>query len=154
LALTLVQAGKLGPKLIPHADGIPCDKPGLSPDQGYTGFPPGCGSLAVLRRSGGALMLAGYRDATMDMLANSLSVLDLGCPVIDRTGLTGRFDFTLEWAPESHVPPPPDAPAPPSDPLGQTSLQALRDQLGLKVESTRGALQILVIDRVERPSEN
>ncbi len=154
LALTLVQAGKLGPKLIPHADGTPCDKPGISPGQGYTGFPPGCGSLAVLRRSGGALMLAGYRDATMDMLAASLSVLDLRRPVIDKTGLSGRFDYTIEWAPEPSSPPTSDSPAAPSDPVGQTSLEALREQLGLKVESTKGPVQILVIDRVERPSEN
>ena len=154
LVLTQVQAGKLGPKLVPHADGPPCDKPGIAPDRGYTGFPPSCGSLAVLRRSAGALMLAGYRDASMDTLANALSVLDLGRPVIDRTGLGGRFDFTMEWAPESAAPPPSNPPAAPPEPLGQTPLQALRDQLGLKVEPERGPLQILVIDKVERPTEN
>jgi uncharacterized protein (TIGR03435 family) len=155
LALTLVQAGKLGPKLIPHSDGPSCDKPGASPGQGLTGFPPGCGSFAMLRKSGGAVLLAGYRDAAPEMLAASLAgIVGQGRPVIDKTGLTGRFDFTIEWAPESNSPPPADAPAAASDPLGPTPLQALRDQLGLKVESTKGAVQILVIDKVERPSEN
>jgi bla regulator protein blaR1 len=153
-ALTLVKAGKLGPKLISHADGPPCDKVGASPGPGLIGFPPSCGSLAVLRKSGGALMLTGYRDATMDMLASSLYVMNLGRPVINETGLSGRFDYTIEWAPESNSPAPSDSPAAPSDPLGATSVQALRDQLGLKLESTKGPVPILVIDKVERPSEN
>jgi uncharacterized protein (TIGR03435 family) len=140
LALTFVQAGKPGPKLTPHADGPPCDRPGASPGPGFAGFPPFCGSLATLRISGGALMMVGYRDLSMDVLAASLAgIVGQGRTVIDKTGLTGRFDYTLEWAPE---------------PAGPTALQALRDELGLKVESTRGPVQILVIDRVERPSEN
>jgi uncharacterized protein (TIGR03435 family) len=152
LALTLVQAGKLGPKLIPHADGPPCDKPGASPGPGLIGFPPDCGSFAMLRMSGGALGLVGSRDVGMDVVAASLArAVGQGRPVIDRTGLNGRFDFTLEWAPDA---PPSDSPAAPAEPLGPTSLQALRDQLGLRVESTRGSVPILVIDRVERPSEN
>jgi len=153
LALTSIQAGKLGPKLIPHADGPSCDKPGSSPGAGSPdGFPPGCGSFAMLRMSGGALMLTGSRDISMDMLAASLAhILGQGRTVIDRTGLTGKFDFTLEWAPD---PLPSDSPAAPQTPAGPTSLQALRDELGLKVESTRGPVQVLVVDAVERPSDN
>ena len=102
--------------------------------------------------SGGALMLVGYRDATMDVLAASLAgIVGQGRTVIDKTGLAGRFDYTLEWAPD---PSPSASPAAPPEPVGPTSLQALRDELGLKVESTRGPVQTLVIDRVERPSEN
>jgi uncharacterized protein (TIGR03435 family) len=98
-------------------------------------------------------MLAGYRDATLEMLAASLAgIVGQGRPVIDKTGLSGRFDYTLEWAPDPTGPPHPDAP--PAEPLGQTSSQALRDQLGLKLESTKAQVQILVIDHVERPSEN
>ncbi len=154
-ALTLVKAGKLGPKLVAHADGPPCDRPGPSPGRGLVGFPPGCDSLVVLRRANGALRLAGYRNATMDMLANSLYILDLGRPVVDQTGLSGRFDYTIEWAPEPTGAPPSDSPgAVPSEPLGATAVPALRDQLGLKLESTKASLPILVIDHVERPSEN
>jgi len=141
-ALTLVKPGTLGPNLRSHADGPACEAPAAS-----VTFPPMCDSFALIRKSGGALMLAGYRNATMDMLAASLaSVVGQGRPMIDKTGLSGRFDFTLEWAPDSV--------AEPSDPVGPTGLQALRDQLGLKLESTKGSVQILVIDRVERPSEN
>jgi uncharacterized protein (TIGR03435 family) len=148
-AIGFVQSGKLGPKLIPHADGPPCaDRldPALHPisASGSPAFPPVCDSLAVLRKSGGAVMMAGVRNTTMELLARHLSVLDLGRPLIDRTGLTGRFDFTIEWTPDATIP---DAPAP-------TSVQALRDQLGLKLEPATGPIQILIVDRIERPSAN
>jgi len=90
----------------------------------------------------------------MDTLANSLAVLELGRTVIDKTGLSGTYDYTIEWAPEPHGAPPSDSPNVPAEPIGEPALQALRDQLGLKVESTRGPVKILVIDKVERPSEN
>jgi uncharacterized protein (TIGR03435 family) len=164
--LTLVKAGALGPKLRPHAEGPSCDPAALdgpTPARvirgdaaaGPENFPPMCDSFAVIRKPGGALMLGGYRNATMDMVAASLAgFVGEGRPVIDKTGLGGRFDFTMEWAPETTAAPPSDAPTAPSDPAGPTPREALRDQLGLKLESTKGPAQILVIDRVERPSEN
>ena len=88
----------------------------------------------------------------MDMLANSLSVMDLGRPAMDRTGLSGRYDFVIEWAPGTGGAAA-DAGALPDLP-GPTNLQALRDELGLKVESTTGAVKIPIVDRVERPTEN
>jgi uncharacterized protein (TIGR03435 family) len=165
-AVTLVKAGTLGPKLRPHAEGPPCDRAALdgpTPARvirgdaaaGPENFPPMCDSFAVIRKSGGALMLAGYRNASMDMLAASVAgFVGQGRPLIDKTGLSGTFDFTMEWAPETSNAPPSDAPTTAPDPLGPTELQALRDQLGLKLESTRDPVKILVIDRVERPSEN
>jgi bla regulator protein blaR1 len=156
-ALTVAKDGKLGPKLISHADGRPCAGEAAAPSPGVPNrvfredesgpgsFPPMCDSPAVIRKSTG--MLLGYRNASMELLAGSLSMLVLDRPVIDKTGLSGKFDFTLEWAPS-------DSPAPPSDPVGPTPVQALRDQLGLKVESRKAPVPVLVIDRVERPSEN
>jgi len=165
LAVTLATAGKLGPKLIAHGDGRACGDPAPSPGPAPAGlirgeqsagpenFPPMCDSLVLIRRANGTT-LAGYRNVTMDLLAGSLSgIIGLGRPLINRTGLSGRFDFTLDWAPESG-PAPPDSPSAASDPSGPTAVQALRDQLGLKLESARGPVQVLVIDRVERPSEN
>jgi bla regulator protein blaR1 len=166
LALTPVKAGKLGPKLIPHADGRACGDPaapigsvpagliGGKYDAGPENYPPMCDSLALIRRANGT-MLVGYRNATMDQVAGSLSgIIGLGHTLVDRTGLSGRFDFTLAWAPEPTAPPPSDAPTTSPDPLGPTPVQALRDQLGLKLEAARGPVKILVIDKVERPSEN
>jgi uncharacterized protein (TIGR03435 family) len=73
--------------------------------------------------------------------------------VIDKRGRQGKFDFTLEWAPEPKRSAASDSPER-SAPVGPTPIEALRDQLGLKLEPARTSLPILVIDKVERPSEN
>ena len=164
LALALIKPGKLGPKLIPHADGRACSDPaapvgsvpagliGGKDDAGPENYPPICDSLVLIRRPNGT-MLAGYRNVTMDQLAGSLSgIIGLGRTLVDQTGLSGRFDFTLAFAPEPTAPGASDATA--TDPLGPLPLTALRDQLGLKLEAARAMVKILVIDRVERPSEN
>ena len=75
--------------------------------------------------------------------------------VLDRTQLAGAFDFRLSWTPERlpQGPPPPGAPPLPAvDPNGPSLFAALQEQLGLKLESTRAPLEVLVIDRVERPT--
>jgi uncharacterized protein (TIGR03435 family) len=70
----------------------------------------------------------------------------LGRAVVDKTGLAGRFDIHLEYTPAELVPGA-DNPAP-------SIFTAVQEQLGLKLESSRGPVEVLVIDRVERPSEN
>jgi uncharacterized protein (TIGR03435 family) len=76
----------------------------------------------------------------------------LGRPVVDRTGLTGRYDFDLQFSPDESlfggVLKAPDVPTKPD------LFAAVQQQLGLKLEATRGPVDTLVIDRVERPSEN
>ena len=72
--------------------------------------------------------------------------------VLDRTGLTGRFDFDLEWTP-SVTPLETPTTGVPSD-GGPTLFTALQEQLGLKLESTNETVSVLVIDRVNQPSEN
>lgn len=67
----------------------------------------------------------------------------LGRIVVDKTQLSGSYDFTLIWAPDEA----PESPAPPL-------VTALRDQLGLRLESQRSPTKVLVIDSLERPSEN
>jgi uncharacterized protein (TIGR03435 family) len=78
----------------------------------------------------------------------------LGRPVLDKTGLAGNFDFTLKFAMER--PGPDDTlngqPMPNSDlPF---LFEAIQQQLGLKLESGKGPVEVLVIDHVERPSGN
>ena len=73
--------------------------------------------------------------------------------VLDRTGLTGRFDFDLEWTPLV-APPGPPPPGVPSDAAGPTLFTALQEQLGLKLESTKETIAVLVIDSVNQPSPN
>jgi uncharacterized protein (TIGR03435 family) len=68
--------------------------------------------------------------------------------VVDRTGLTGTFDIDLHWLPDNPV-----ASAAPGD-EAVSIFTALQEQLGLKLESTTGPVDVLVIDHVERPTEN
>ncbi|MGA2217045.1 MAG: TIGR03435 family protein [Terracidiphilus sp.] len=93
------------------------------------------------------------RNVTMSDLTSLMQRAMLDRPVVDKTGLTGRYDFDLEWAPDEtqfggEVPTAPnDAPNPPL-------FTAIQQQLGLKLEATRGPVQALVIDTAERPSAN
>ena len=83
----------------------------------------------------------------MAFLANQLTALgNLGRPAIDQTGLTGTFDFVLEFTPETNGG---DAPL---DPNGPTFAQAVREQLGLKLDSTKGPSEFLD-DRPRRTSD-
>lgn len=87
----------------------------------------------------------------------------VGRPILDKTGLKGNYDFTLQWTPvdptqmfngagnSSQAPP---ANAPPPDSSGPSIFAALQEQLGLKLESRKALAEILVIDHIERPSEN
>jgi uncharacterized protein (TIGR03435 family) len=68
----------------------------------------------------------------------------VGRPVIDKTGLTGRYDFDLAFAPMA-----PSTPDTPPDPSRPTIFIALEDQLGLKLQSTNGPLDVIVIDSIE-----
>jgi len=101
--------------------------------------------------------------APMSLLADALSRQREtgGRVVIDKTGLTGNYDWTLHWTPESPAPlfkgadndsTPDNGPAP--DTAGPALFTALEEQLGLKLESQKGAVDTLVIDSVEKPSEN
>jgi uncharacterized protein (TIGR03435 family) len=74
--------------------------------------------------------------------------------VEDRTGLTGNFDIDLTFTPERmpQGPLPPGVQLPPIDPNGPSVYTAVQEQLGLKLESTRGPVEVLVIDHVERPT--
>jgi uncharacterized protein (TIGR03435 family) len=99
-------------------------------------------------RSGyGTLVINGY---PIDELRGMLSSL-VGRTVVDRTGLTGEWDLELTWTPDE---PSRAAVAPAVDPNGPSLFTALQEQLGLKLESTKGPVEVLVVDRVERPSED
>jgi uncharacterized protein (TIGR03435 family) len=96
-------------------------------------------------------------NASMADLANVMQTAVLDRPVVDRTGLAGRFDFTLTWTPDDSqfggmgV----RVPAPSNDPNAPPGLfTAIQEQLGLKLESTKAPVEVLVVDRVEKPSDN
>ena len=82
------------------------------------------------------------RNVTMELLAAQLAGRVFDRSVVDRTGVTGGFDINLEWAPDE------------SPGVGPSIFTALQEQLGLKLEPQKGAVDLLVIDHVERPSAN
>lgn len=96
-------------------------------------------------------------NATMSDFAGVMQRAVLDRPVVDRTGLTGRFDFMLTWTPDEsqfasmgvRVPPPSTDPSAPPG-----LFTAIQEQMGLKFESTKAPVDVIVIDRIERPSAN
>jgi bla regulator protein blaR1 len=103
---------------------------------------------------------ATFKDSSVAGLAGELT-LNLDRPVIDRTGIQGSYDFMLEWTPalgeggRDAIGLPPRAEPPRATDTNRPSIfTALQEQLGLKLESQKGPVDMLVIDRVEKPSEN
>ncbi len=93
---------------------------------------------------------------TIGGIANYLQTL-LDQVVVDKTGLTGNYDFKLSWTPDESQAGKPGAQAglaEAAEPGGASIFTALQEQLGLKLEGTRGPVETLVIDHVERPGEN
>ena len=102
--------------------------------------------------------MVGFNGVPMSRIAQLLTQ-SVGRPVIDKTGLTGYFDFTLQWTPQpgSEMPirpagEPPAPPPPAADPDGPNLFTAIQEQLGLKLESARGPVEVIVIDRLEKPT--
>jgi len=163
LALTLVKPGQTGPKLRPHAEGPPCGDFALrEPGAPFDVFPPNCGTDQLNQNASG-LRRVGYRNGTMERIAETIGGYvalagEADKPVVDRTGLAGTYDFLVEYTPGQNdqlgrplAPDPADSTA---ELQGTMFLTAIREQLGLKLVRARGAVRTLVIDHVERPSEN
>jgi uncharacterized protein (TIGR03435 family) len=148
-ALTLA---KDGPKLKRVAEGdceVPAPgtpPPALSPGQKPI---PACGSWY-----GSGTRVSGRR-VSMEQITTLLRGI-LGRTVIDQTGLTGYFDFDFEWTPDSqHVSAgDPDQSSTAVDSGAPTAVTAIQEQLGLIVKSTKGQVEMLVVDHIQRPSEN
>ena len=144
--------GKLGPQLQPTK--TDCSALAGARGRGRGGLPaeppmaagrPVCG----MRMMPGQLAGGGF---PISLLAQQLSQ-SAQRVVVDRTGLTGNYDFDLKWTPDQ-LPQgaPPGAPVPAIDPNGPSLFTAVQEQLGLKLESTKGPVDVFVVDRVERPT--
>jgi uncharacterized protein (TIGR03435 family) len=100
----------------------------------------------------------GVRNSTMTEFAGFLQARVLDRPVVDQTGVSGKFDFTLDWRPDLSQLGPPGATPPPQLPPEVEArpdlFTAIQEQLGLKLESSRAPVEAYVIDKVEKPSEN
>jgi len=150
--------GKLGPQLTESKEGsctqFDPSKPPPPPDPGK---PPtlGCGGMFMGpdRVNGMGVPIAQLTPVLARMLSRT---------VLDKTGLTGKFDIKAQWTPDQSqlqamAPPgglPPGMPPPQFDPNGPSIFTALQEQLGLKLESQKGPVDVIVIDHVEKPSEN
>jgi uncharacterized protein (TIGR03435 family) len=120
-------------------------------------------------RLGPGTVTFGGRGGEQSINANSVPLAtlvrmlggQLGRPVIDKTGLTGKYDISLKWTPDDGQSISPlgggsdgGIPAAPSDTSGPSLFTAIQEQLGLKLESTKGPVLMIVIERIEKPSEN
>jgi uncharacterized protein (TIGR03435 family) len=140
LAHYALTVAKSGPKLKEST---------VSPDASPEGPPPliFVVALPVIRLPG--------RYATMAELASVMQRAALDRPVVDQTGLSGRYDFDLEFVPdESQFGGMLGKVAGADDSAKPGLFAALQEQLGLRLEAVKGPIEALVIDRVEKPSEN
>jgi uncharacterized protein (TIGR03435 family) len=152
-ALTLARRdGTLGPGLRRRATDCVAGQPATREPRNFFNPTP------AERRSCGGRIGPGTMNAGGLTMTNLVSMLTSGVPgvgriVVDRTGLAGAFDLDLTWRFET------DDPAlrallPPPDPNAPSLFAALQEQLGLKLEATKGLVDVLVVDRVERPTED
>lgn len=147
---TLVIA-KGGPKLREAKPGDTYPNAPAAPD----GTHPGAGVMIGSQLSGELTAQA----VSLARLTRSLTQM-LGHPVSDETGLKGVYDFKLQFSPDDRLQPPPGLapnqtiPVPATGSNGPSLFDALQEQLGLKLESGKGPVEVIMIDHVERPSAN
>jgi uncharacterized protein (TIGR03435 family) len=163
LNLVPAKAGRTGPQLQPHSKAESCSspptsasldagpaKPSAPSSTGGLQLPPiPCGSIGPVAASAPERGRWVGRDVTRGRIAGFLMNPYTGVdrPVVDRTGLTGTFDFSIEWSL-------PRDPAQPAEDTGPSFLEALREQLGLTLKRATGPVDILVVDHVEHPTED
>jgi uncharacterized protein (TIGR03435 family) len=120
------------------------------------GQKPTCAMMSVMSKSGGdpgTILMS--QASNLTEFASALRLV-LDRPVIDRTVIPGMFNFRMQFAGSpGKASPPENSPSVGAlDPAGPSIFTAIQEQIGLKLESTRGPAEFLVVDRVERPTEN
>jgi uncharacterized protein (TIGR03435 family) len=141
--------GRLGPKLTRSttdcAAMLAAASRGIPPPQAAgRGQSPPCGAATLRGRFLGDTLPLSLFDG---FLAGQLDRT-----VVDRTGLIGEFNFDLTWQPDQPAASAPVADAAAVDPNAPSIFTAVQEQLGLKLEATTGPVDVLVIDRVEKPA--
>jgi uncharacterized protein (TIGR03435 family) len=126
--------------------------PKLKPSTAPPGAPPELINVIHPEEKGGVHVELPARNATIMQLAAMLQRVVVDRAVVDQTGLSGTYDFDLEWTPDENQF---NGNLPRSvEPTKPSLFTAMQEQLGLRLEAARGPVQALVIDRVERPSGN
>jgi uncharacterized protein (TIGR03435 family) len=117
--------------------------------------PPPCGAMrGPAHVFAGGIHMAQFANMLTFVMAdaNGPAGRDVARLVVDKTGLSGRFAFTLAWTPERMPEGTPPPGVPPVDPNGPTLVTALQEQLGLKLQPARSRMDVVVIDSVEQPA--
>ena len=153
--LVLANARRTGPQLLPHPGGGDC--PPAADGLRLPSIP--CGSIGQISASTPDKGRIGGRAVSIGRLAAILMNPFTGVdrPVLDRTGLAGTFDLSIEWSLARDSAQPPDTtqrPASQPDDAGPGFREALQKQLGLKLVSATAPVDVLVIDRIQHPDEN
>jgi uncharacterized protein (TIGR03435 family) len=145
--------GQFGPRLVEAPEGS-C----LQRDPTKPAAPPEPGK--AMQFCGSLRMGIGNMTGTAVQIRDLIQLFGrlLGRQVVDKTGLTGKYNINAEWTPDetTMMPPPPGMPAPPPPPVGNgpSLFAALQEQLGLKLESQKGPVEMFIIDSAAKPSEN
>jgi uncharacterized protein (TIGR03435 family) len=138
--------GTLGPALKPSSD--ECERVMKAVVNGAPAPTGPSAPMCGMRQNFGRMQMGGF---PLSQFASSLSG-QVGRYVVDRTGLTGPYDFVMTFAPEPpRGPLPPGVELPPVDPNAPSLFTAIQEQLGLRLEATKGPVEVLVVDSVDRP---
>jgi uncharacterized protein (TIGR03435 family) len=153
--LVMSKPGVLGPKIKPHPEGASCstqegESVGKAPDAS-TQPVAHCGFTYYYLP--GRVLHVGITDMTIADAARSLAGMGVGGletrPLVDATGLTGKYDLTLEFRPDSGSP----FVDPEADDGGvPTLIRAFKEQLGMRVESGPGPVRVVIIDHISEPT--
>jgi uncharacterized protein (TIGR03435 family) len=145
------------PPVPPGAGGAPGGAMAMAPGR-QGGGPPG--NARTMMRMSPQGMVLDARGTPMATLTNIISQ-QLSATVVDKTGLAGKYDFTLSFAPDPNGGPmmrPPGGPAPDGaasqEPVGPSLFAAVQEQLGLKLVAEKQAVDVVVVDHIEQPTEN
>jgi uncharacterized protein (TIGR03435 family) len=164
--LRLEEPGKLGPTLKVHPADLPCTvmwysqtADGQSNKPPADGLPPICNSIEMDQKQPGVLHYAARSVPMAELVKVAALWFDDGRTVLDQTGLEGKYDLTLEFKP--NVDPISFGGTPNAagyidqhGAYGPELKQALKKQLGLRLDTAKGPVPTIVLDHIESPSSN
>lgn len=144
--LVVNKPGSLGPKIRKHSDDPPCSggaAKGEKVEATADGFPVPCYGFFDLQPGTEGNYAGGARNVSMSKMADifALGIFQTYKPVVDETGLTGNYDFVIEFSRDPNS-------------AGPAFFDALKDQLGLKLVQQTGQVETIVVDHIEEPTPN
>jgi uncharacterized protein (TIGR03435 family) len=165
-AMELAKPGKLGPQLRAHPASMACANQFPVNEKGHAeyykglptdadGYPTVCEAIVGISPKMQGTLTAGASNVVLKRLADFIADAGhLGRPVVDQTGLTGTYDFKLEWTPDNLSVTTPSGTNVTADNAGPPLVEALKEQLGLKLESQKGQVGEMVVDHIDHLSPN